>query len=87
MRKPGISFTTHQVLDLPALRENRGISLRTIADTTKISMRFLIAIESGDFGQLPGGIYDRSYIRQYARAIDVEESELLAYYQAARPEN
>jgi len=69
-------------LDLARLRERKGISLRQIADSTKISLRFLEAIERGDFSQLPGGIYDRSYIRQYARAIDVEESRLLAYYEA-----
>ncbi len=67
-------------LNLAALRESKGISLRQIADTTKISLRFLQAIEEGKFDLLPGGIYDRSYIRQYARAIDLEESELLAYY-------
>ena len=33
-----------------------------------------------DFEKLPGGIYNTSYIRQYARAIDFDEAELLAYY-------
>jgi len=78
MRETAAKFPRH--LDLAALRQSRGVSLRQIADTTKISMRFLQAIEQGDFDQLPGGIYNRSYIRQYARAIDLEESELLAYY-------
>ena len=45
-------------------------------------MRFLLAIESGDFAQLPGGIYNTSYIRQYARHIGYEEAELLAYYRS-----
>jgi hypothetical protein len=67
-------------LDLPAVRRTKGISLRQIADSTKISMRFLLAIEDEDFEQLPGGIYNVSYLRQYARAIDYEESELLAHY-------
>jgi cytoskeletal protein RodZ len=70
-------------LDLPALRQTKGISLRQIADTTKISLRFLQAIEQGEFDQLPGGIYTISYIRQYARAIDCEESQLLAYYRSS----
>ena len=40
------------------------------------------AIERGDFGKLPGGIYNTSYIRQYARAIDYDESQILdVYYQ------
>jgi len=68
------------VLGLAEIRRNRGISLEAIADTTKISVRSLAAIEQGDFGRLPGGIYNTSYIRQYARAIDYDESTLLAFY-------
>jgi cytoskeleton protein RodZ len=69
-------------LNLPALRSDKGISLREIAESTKISIRFLQAIEEGDFKQLPGGIYNTSYIRQYAREIGFEETALLAYYRA-----
>ena len=68
------------VLGLATIRHNRGITLQQIANSTKISIRSLEAIERGDFRKLPGGIYDTSYIRQYARAIDYDESELLAYY-------
>jgi cytoskeletal protein RodZ len=68
------------VLGLATIRRNRGISLQQIADLTKISVRSLEAIERGDFRQLPGGIYNTSYIRQYARAIDYDESAILAVY-------
>jgi hypothetical protein len=81
-RKHGPKTTVQERLDLPALRQHRGISLREIADSTKISIRFLQAIEQGDFKQLPGGIYTTSYLRQYAREIGFEETTLLAYYQA-----
>ena len=37
-------------------------------------------IELGDFRKLPGGIYNTSYIRQYARAIDYDETAILAVY-------
>jgi len=70
------------VLGLSTIRRNRGISLEQIADSTKISIRSLEAIECGDFGKLPGGIYNTSYIKQYARAIDYDESALLAVYQS-----
>ena len=70
------------VLGLATIRRNRGISLEQIADATKIGMRNLKAIEGGDFQKLPGGIYTTSYIRQYAKAIDFDESELLAFYRA-----
>jgi len=68
------------VLGLSTIRHNRGISLEQIAESTKIGVRTLEAIEQGDFRKLPGGIYNTSYIRQYARAIDYDESVLLAFY-------
>src|SRR5258708_20401861 len=68
------------ILALSTIRRNRGISLQQIADSTKISIRSLEAIEQGDFRKLPGGIYNTSYIKQYARAIDYDESEILAVY-------
>jgi cytoskeletal protein RodZ len=68
------------VLGLSTIRKNRGISLQQIAETTKISVRALEAIERGDFRKLPGGIYTTSYIRQYARAIDYDETAILAVY-------
>lgn len=68
------------VLGLATIRRNRGISLEQIAESTKISVRSLQAIERGEFRKLPGGIYNTSYIRQYARAIDYDESAILAVY-------
>ena len=68
------------VLGLATIRRNRGISLEQIAESTKISIRSLAAIEQGDFRKLPGGIYDTSYIRQYARAIEYDECALIAFY-------
>lgn len=68
------------VLGLSTIRRNRGISLEQIADSTKIGIRSLEAIEQGDFRKLPGGIYNTSYIRQYARAIDYDECALIAFY-------
>ena len=71
------------VLGLATIRQNRGISLAQIAESTKISIRSLEAIEQGDFSKLPGGIYNTSYIRQYSQAIDYDESALLSYYHQA----
>lgn len=67
-----------------AKRRERGISLDQIAKATKIGVRTLQAIEDSDFKKLPGGIYSTSYIRQYARAVDVDEAELVAGYEAFR---
>lgn len=63
-----------------AWRVRKGISLDQIAASTKLSTRQLEAIENGDFKRLPGGIYNTSYIRQYARAIDFDEADLLDFY-------
>lgn len=71
---------TDGILGVRFWRQQRGISLETIAAATKLSVRHLEAIESGEFGRLPGGIYNTSYIKQYARAIDFDEADLLAYY-------
>jgi cytoskeletal protein RodZ len=67
-------------LNLATQRQRRGISLEQIAEVTKISIRFLRAIEDEEFDKLPGGIFNTSYLRQYAAATGVEESSLLAYY-------
>jgi cytoskeletal protein RodZ len=72
----------NNALQLAVIRQTRGISLEQIAQDTKISVRSLQAIENGEFKKLPGGIYNTSYIRQYARAIDFDEAELLAHYHA-----
>jgi cytoskeletal protein RodZ len=68
--------------DLTEARCKRGLSLDEIARDTKIRVHYLDAIEHGRFGALPG-VYNRSYIRQYARAISYDETKLLAYYCAA----
>jgi cytoskeletal protein RodZ len=69
--------------DLSLLRQQKGISLESIARETRICGRYLEAIERGEFRVLPGGIYDISYLRQYARAIDFDEHALIECYLAA----
>lgn len=61
-------------------REARGISLREISDQTRISTRYLEAIESGDLKRLPGGIFNRSFIKAYARYVGYDETEALENY-------
>jgi len=63
-----------------AIRSTKGISLEEIASDTKLKVSTLKAIEAGDFDALPGGIYTISYIRQYARAIGVDEGSLIELY-------
>jgi cytoskeleton protein RodZ len=63
-----------------AIRSTKGISLEQIASDTKLKISTLKAIEAADFEALPGGIYNISYIRQYARAIGADESSLVEQY-------
>jgi cytoskeletal protein RodZ len=81
-----MGFSRTFLPNLPVLRQQKGISLDAIATETRIGIRDLEAIEQGAFTRLPGGIYDTSYIRQYARAVDFDEQELLdCYWAAVRP--
>src|SRR5712672_2197786 len=70
----------HTTLGLGNRRRKNKISLDQIAQETKIGVRALQAIETEDFKKLPGGIYSTSYIRQYAKAIDFDDSQILALY-------
>lgn len=67
-------------------REKRKISLDDVSAATKISNRFLSAIESDRFDQLPGGIFNRGFIRAYARYLDLDEEQLITDYKAAAGE-
>jgi cytoskeletal protein RodZ len=72
--------TDQTSLGLARRRQRKALSLKQIADATKIGVRSLQAIETEEFQKLPGGIYSTSYIRLYARAIDFDESQILALY-------
>jgi cytoskeletal protein RodZ len=70
----------HTQLNLQSRRLDCGLSLEEIAESTKISIRFLQAIEDEEFEKLPGGIFNRSYLRQYADAVGFDEGKLLTFY-------
>jgi len=70
----------HGILGVKNWRQQKGITLESIAAATKLSVSQLDAIESGNFKRLPGGIYNTSYIRQYAQAIGFDEKNLLSFY-------
>src|SRR5258708_17668840 len=61
-------------------REAHGIDLRDISEQTRISMRYLEAIESDDYRRLPGGIFNRSFIRAYAKFVGFDEQEAIEEY-------
>ena len=56
-------------------REQRGVSLRQIAQTTKLSVSALEALERNDASRLPGGIFSRAFVRSYAAEIGVDPED------------
>jgi hypothetical protein len=68
-------------------REQQGIGLDAISDTTKISTRMLRALEDEHFDQLPGGVFNKGFVRAYARQVGLNEEEAIADYLAAVREN
>lgn len=67
-------------------RELRGVTLREIADTTKISMRFLQALEQDRLEVLPGGAFRRAFVREYARHLGLDTQRVLGDFAAAHGE-
>jgi len=61
-------------------RELRDISLREIAESTKINLRFLRALEDNDFKHLPGGQFTKGFVRAYARHIGVDDEAMVNAY-------
>ncbi len=68
-------------------RERRGISLDAISTTTKISTRMLRAIEDEHFDQLPGGVFNKGFVRAYARQVGLDEEEVVTDYLTALRES
>jgi cytoskeleton protein RodZ len=56
-------------------REERGVSLRRIADATKISVSALEALERNDISRLPGGIFSRAFVRSYAVEVGLDPEQ------------
>lgn len=70
-------------LPLLPLREHRlrlKVSLESIMERTKISRRFLEAIENGEYRELPGGVFSINYIRQYAELVGYDAELILEDY-------
>ncbi|MDQ2921150.1 MAG: helix-turn-helix domain-containing protein [Acidobacteriota bacterium] len=65
---------------LRAAREERGVPLREVSDQTRISIHYLEAIELNDYARLPGGIFNRSFVKAYARYVGYDEKKAVEAY-------
>jgi cytoskeleton protein RodZ len=74
--------------NLKRQRELRGVSLREMADSTKISVRFLQALEEDRVDVLPGGIYPRAFVKQYAAFLGLDPERAVGDFllRQGRPE-
>jgi cytoskeleton protein RodZ len=61
-------------------REKRSITLDQISQSTKIGTRMLQALEDDKFSQLPGGIFNKGFVRAYARHLGLDEDQTVAEY-------
>ena len=69
---------------LRAQRDRKGITLEQAAADTRIREKFLKALEDGDYPSLPGAVYTRGFLRNYADYLDLETDELVVLYQQER---
>src|SRR3954469_13175853 len=64
-------------------REMRGVSLEEIAESTKIGKRNLLALEEEEFDKLPGGIFNKGFVRAYAKYLGLDEDQAVTDFLAA----
>src|SRR5882757_755866 len=73
--------------DLKKAREAKKVTLEAIATATKITTRYLQAVEQERFDQLPGGVFRRSIVRSYARTAGLDEEVWVKrYLEISQPE-
>jgi cytoskeleton protein RodZ len=68
-------------------REMRSISLDEIAESTKIGARLLRALEEEEFDKLPGGIFNKGFVRAYSRYLGLDEEQAVTDFIAAQAES
>jgi cytoskeleton protein RodZ len=68
--------------ELKSEREKRKISLSQIAAETRISLRHLESLEEGRFNDLPGGIYNKAFLKAYCEILNLDSREIMQRYEA-----
>ncbi len=68
-------------------REKRGMTLEDVSGATKISVRNLRALELEKFDTMPGGIFNRGFVRAYAKHLGLDDDQVVADYREAAGES
>ena len=66
---------------LKQAREEKGVSLHEIAESTHIGVRFLQAIENDAYDVLPGGVFNRAFVRKFAKEVGFDEEQAVNLYE------
>lgn len=61
-------------------REERGITIMEVSEQTRISPLYLEAIENDDYSPLPGGIFNKGFVKSFAKYVGIDENEALQDY-------
>jgi cytoskeleton protein RodZ len=68
-------------------RERRKVSMESISEETKISVRHLEALEAGEYDLLPGGVFRKGIVRSYLAAVGLEETPWIERFEASLRES
>ncbi len=82
-----VTFITKQINNFKSVgeklsnkRQEIGISLLVVSRATKISSRYLEALENGEYSKLPGEIYAKSFLRSYAQYLKLDADQIVSQY-------
>src|SRR4029079_17353975 len=71
---------------LSAARERKGVDLYRAERDTKIRARYLSALERGEYRELPGDVYTKGFLRNYALYLGLDDEEGIAQWRRERPD-
>ncbi len=61
-------------------REARGMTINQVAEQTRISANYIECMERDDYSHLPGGVFNKGFVKLYARCVGIDEQEALQDY-------
>jgi len=68
-------------------RERRQVSIEKICEETKVASRHLLALEAGEYGALPGGVFRKGIVRSYLAALGLDEVSWIERFEASLRES
>lgn len=69
--------------ELRCERERRKVTIEAICDETKVAPKHVLALEAGDYGVLPGGVFRKGILRSYLKALQLEEETWVARFETS----